>query len=166
MDTPRRRSFIEKFLHRNVQHETQTQNHSAPIDPETQSTSGLIQPTHPETRTLTLPLTGGGTETLVIPNDVPSRLDGDSETWKYKHGARKASIAAADTGDKTVHASDVERAQYKLLMEQTKGMNAEQLREFLKKRGSVDGGKVMRRWEEGKGGEGYMMVAGPDSGAM
>ena len=170
MDTPRRRSLIEKILHHNSQpshshSHLNTETHAAP-DHETTSTTGLIETPQPSTKTITLPLTGGGTETLIIPNDTPSRLPGDSLTWKYQHGARKASVAAADTGENAVAASDVEKAQYVSLLQQTKGMNAEQIREFLAKRGSIDGGKLMRRWEEGKTGEGYMQVAGPDSGAM
>jgi hypothetical protein len=168
MDTPRRRSLIEKILHHNSRpsyshSHLNTETHAAP-DHETTSTTGLIETPQPSTKTITLPLTG--TETLIIPNDTPSRLPGDSSTWKYQRGARKASVAAADTGENAVAVSDVEKAQYVNLLQQTKGMNAEQIREFLAKRGSVDGGKVMRRWEEGKTGEGYMQVAGPDSGAM
>lgn len=86
--------------------------------------------------------------------------------WKYQHGARKASVAASDTGEKTVHASDVEKAQYLSLMQQTKGMTAEQIKEFLQKRGTIDGWKLMHRWEEGKTGEGYAQVVGADSGTM
>jgi hypothetical protein len=51
-------------------------------------------------------------------------------------------------------------------MRQTKGMTPEEVKAFLQKRGGVDGGKIMRRWEEGKTGEGYQQVVGPDSGTM
>lgn len=165
METPRRRSLIEKLLRR-----SSPEAPAKDLDHETQSTTGLIDASnpHPTHRTITLPLTGGGTETLVVPNDQVPRdpNNNDPESWKFHLGARKASVAASDTGDKAAGASDVEKAQYKSLMEQTKGMTAEQVHDFLKKRGTVDGGKVMRRWEEGKTGEGYMQVVGADRGTF
>ena len=164
MDTPRRRSLVEKLLRRKA-------SPTAAIDPETQSTTGLIKTdnsTTSEMTTITLPLTGGGTETLVIPNDArpADPQNADPEGWKFHLKHRNASAAASDTGDRPGFASDVEKAQFLSLMEQTKGMNEEQIKAFLKTRGSVDGGKVMRNFKEGKSGGGYMQVVGGDRGAF
>lgn len=54
----------------------------------------------------------------------------------------------------------------KRIQRQTKGMTPEEVKRFLEKRGGVDGAKISRRWEEGKGGEGYQQVVGPDAGQM
>lgn len=120
---------------------------------------------------LTLPLTNGGYETLIIPNDHHPRDPEcpDSEHWHFRHGSRKASVAASDTGDEPKGASDVEKAQFIMLTGQTAGMNAAEVKEFLEKRGVVDGFSVMKRQQKvtpkGQGG-GYYVLAGADSGAM
>ena len=63
-DQPRRRSLVDKLIHRNSpnpDHQTHTTH-----DPETQDTTGLLRSHPAETRTITLPLEGGGTETLIV----------------------------------------------------------------------------------------------------
>lgn len=46
-------------------------------------------------------------------------------------------------------------------------MSAEQVKEFLEKRGVVDGFSVMRRQQQkGEEGGGYYQLVGPDAGAM
>lgn len=117
---------------------------------------------------LSLPLTNGGYETLLIPNDHHPRGPQcpDPEHWHFRHGSRKASVAAADTGDTPKGASDVEKAEFILLTKQTQGMSAEEVKEFLEKRGVVDGFNVMKRQQKGQQGAGYYQVVGADSGAM
>jgi hypothetical protein len=165
---------VDKLLHRDSSNHPKTHHNTTATtnpDPETQSITGLLPsstPPPPSTRTLTLPLTGGGTETLIVPNDqVPADpANSDPSHWNFHLNARHASVAASDTGENVTAASDVEKARYAKLMQETKGMNAEQVKEFLKGKGVVDGAKVMRRWEEGKGGEGYMQVVGADRGTF
>ena len=174
-DQPRRRSLVDKLLHRDSSNHPKTHHHPTTTtnpDPKTQSTTGLFPtstPPPPSTRTLTLPLTGGDTETLLIPNDqIPADPDPTRTPlhWNFHLKARHASVAASDTGENVTAASNVEKARFAKLMQETKGMNAEQVKEFLKGKGVVDGAKVMRRWEEGKGGEGYMQVVGADRGTF
>lgn len=137
-DQPRRRSLVDKLLHRN------TSTPDTAQDSETQSTTGLIHAPPSSTRTITLPLEGGGTETLVvsahsqtqvqsylpvpsvsnplpyeqIPNDQIPRDPSNStpESWHFNRSTRKASIPASDTGENTTASSDVEKAHFASLM--------------------------------------------------
>jgi hypothetical protein len=123
---------------------------------------------------LILPLTGGGTETLIVPNDhVPRDQRCPSpEHWHFSAGTRKASAAAADTGDTPKGASDVEKAEFILLSRQTAGMTPDEVKEFLEKRGVVDGFDVMKRKErhtvkpKGESAGSYYVVTAADSGAF
>ena len=71
-----------------------------------------------------------------MPNDPqlrdPNNADG---TWNFHRKYRKASAAASDTGDEPKGASDVEKAEFELLMRETQRMRPEELKAYLQKEG-------------------------------
>ena len=85
----------------------------------------------------------------------------ESEKWHFS-GHRKASAPATDVVENARHTSEDDQRMYEEIMRDTKDLNQEQVREYLKKRPSIDGARIIR----GRKGDGYLGLTGPFSGTM
>ena len=132
----------------------------------TKSDEALVYPTtgndNDDKVELILPLTGAGEEHLFVANDHPAQDPSNADgSWDFHPKYRKTSVAAADTGDEAKGGSDVEKAEFAMLMRETQGMSPEEVKAHLKKRGAVDGGKIIF-----PKGQGAQQMTGADGGAF
>ena len=97
-----------------------------------------------------------------ISHDPDAEFHHAEERWKFRLRDRKASAPATDVGEQARATSVEDRGSFAELMEKTRGMSPEQVRELLRKKDKVDGEKIMN----GRKGSGYQMMAGAFMGTM